>query len=619
MKKFGKLALCLSSMLALVACGNTTSSKVHEEFLGSKNTQTSFEEDYIKAKGTYSTGEKFAVQLIGGIAIAAAGAATDSPATFVSGLVSIINSCNDNLIGNKGPTTADVMNKLKEMDQKLDMIGEKLEKNYNQLSTETVRTQAMVNEVMLEEQEKAISSFNTNYAEKIDDFRRDYSDYLEQSCKAYVKESRVMEFKAKSVSDSYSLVPFIDYENSKEPVYTINVEEFPKAKAYLDKNYDTVGKGFIDRMYEDIEDALNGANLPIAKETAVNLAYANLMERFTRDYYKDNHNKALEIRNLAINYAKQINGKSTKSVAERYVSRMKYMFNFAGEMREPATGALANLAHQLDVNAALAAQACLFAGVNEDEIKDEYLTARDAIRSEYDKLEKYGDNYCFLAEANLGGNFYRAKFDTSYENKGNEPKFKSNFKLERVVAIGKSASYYEEDINKHTFVEPIDHARIVTRMKLMKENGLVPVDMDYIGYLTSAKVMGTALATFTILYNEKWITEDAYRIITGYEVRSLGDGDKNLALECNECGTPGADYFHVGWKGTYKGSRDGGCWKGNIAESTFIDARNGEILDEKKIAAYATYDESHWTWFTDEHWSFVDNPYGNYFFALEKI
>lgn len=622
MKKIGKLALCVSSMLALVACGanNTRSSTVHLN-LDSNNTQTSFEENYIKARGGYSTGEKFAIAIAGGIAVAATGFVTDSPATFVSGLVSIVTSLNDNFMGGKGPTTADVMNKLAEMDTKLDKIGEKLDKNFQQLSTEEVRTQAMVEEVLLEEQNTAIATFRTAYAEKIDDFKRDFSDYLEQSYKAYVKESQVMEFKAKLVTDEYALVPLIDYETSTEPVYTINVEDFPRSKAFLEKNYDTVGKGFMDRFYEDIEDAVSKASLPETMEAgvAVNLAYGNLVERLTRDYYKNNHDKALNIRNMAINYAKQINGKSIKSVAERYVSRMKYMFNFAGEMRESATGALANLAHELDVNTAIAAQACMFAGVSDDEIKAEYITARDAIGLEFDKMAALADNYCFPVKANLGGEFYQAKFETKYTNKGNEPKFNAEFKLRRVTTTNSTVNLHDDDINKHNFVEPIDHTRIATRMSLMKENGLIPADKNYIEYLAGAKIMDDAYRYYNTLIDKKWITDDALRFVTGYEVRNLGDGDKNLALECTECGTPGADYFHVGWKGTYKGSRDGGSWKGKIAESTFVDAATGKALDEKKIAAYATYDESHWTWIHDEHWSFVDNPVGNYFFGLEKI
>ena len=78
----------------------------------------------------------------------------DSPTAIVGGVFSILTAMNDQFNGSSGPTIADVMNKLSEMDSKLDAMNDKLDKNHNELLSEEVRTQAKVDQVLLEEQEE---------------------------------------------------------------------------------------------------------------------------------------------------------------------------------------------------------------------------------------------------------------------------------------------------------------------------------------------------------------------------------------------------------------------------------------------------------------------------------
>ena len=512
------------------------------------------------------------------------------------------------------------MNKLNEMDTKLDNINEKLDRNYEQLSTEEIRTQAKVDQVLLEEQENAISLFNTNYVEKIADYQRDFSDYLEQSYKAYVNDVQISDIYVEKVESGWSLVTTGENPSASAREIKVELSNFVNAKEFLNENYNVVANGFMDKFAEDLEANINENSLPegMKEETLRDFINANIIENFTKKYYEENHAKALEIRNLAINYAKQINGKAVKSIADRYVARMKYMFNFAGEMKKYAIGSIANLAHTLDVNTTLAAQACLYAGVNQDEIREEHVEAREVLKNYFEGVEEMPDNYCFLTNNQLGGNFYRAHFETKFTNKGNDCKFNAEFTLENVDAYRKN--YFEkDDIKQHNFVDQLDHTRIVTRMNLMRTNGLVQSE-DYITYLKDVNVIPfNAYRTYTRLLNDNWLSNDALRFLTGLTTRAMNDSDKNIEMTCNEKGNEKGSYYDVGWRGHYKANNNASSWNGNIAETTYIDATTGQVMQNKTVCAYATYSESHWYWSNDEHYSFLDNVVGNYFFSLEYV
>ena len=173
MKKFTKVLTCVAAMCSLVACGKNNNNKGITLVTDDKAEQLHFEEEYISGKYSYAEGGKFAVSVITNLGTIAAGVAFDSPTSVVGGIFSLLNTFGDNFAGNKGPTIANVMNKLAEMDGKLDAINEKLDKNYSQLATETIRTQAMVDQVLLEEQEEAISKMQ----EAADTYQDDSAAY----------------------------------------------------------------------------------------------------------------------------------------------------------------------------------------------------------------------------------------------------------------------------------------------------------------------------------------------------------------------------------------------------------------------------------------------------------
>ncbi len=620
MKKLVKVITAASAMMMLVGCGQKKGPN-NDPFAEKKDEQLVFEEGYINSHFNYAEGGKFAISVISGIGNIAAGAMFDSPTAIVGGIFSIISAMNDQFNGSSGPTIADVMNKLSEMDSKLDAMNDKLDKNHNELLSEEVRTQAKVDQVLLEQQEQALESFHNLQVIPLENFKRDFSDYIEQSYKSYVATEQTSEiYLSKDEKNQWTLVDVIDEGKPEQTKFSLTINDFKNAKECLENNYNVIVTGFMDNLNKDLDTAIADVSLPngLDKETYRNFVGANIIQRFTKKYYEDNHQKALDLRNLAINYATQISGKSTKSVIERYINRLEYMYNFAGEMKAPLTGIFANLAHNLDVNVAIAAQACLYAEVSQEELRSEFITARDLIRKNFEGFSKLDDRYSFITNTTLASDFYRAYYSTGYVVKGNYPSFKAEFKCEQVSYDG-HVNFKDDDINSHYFVEAADQLRIYARMDIMRKIGVVKAD-TFIAYLAAAKVVSEeAMRTYQRLIEMKWISEDALRILTGIHTRDMNDSDKSLPMTCTDQGNPGGDYFSVGWQGNFRSTHSSDCWHGKMTETTYVDGVTGKVQDEKKVAAYATYSESHWYWGDDEYWSFVDNTAGNYFFILEHV
>ena len=628
-KKFALFFASALTVLSLAACGGTKQEDSSETngfnttLKSGAEQQLEFEENYISKKMTYETGGKFAMSVLTNVGAIAAGAAFSSPTSVVSGIFGILNAVGDNFATSKGPTIKDVMDKLNEMDGKLDTITATLNENYNQLMTESVRTEAAVDKVLLEEQNSAIESFYTNYVMPIENHERDYSDYVEQSLKTYVSKEETSDFYIHKNSDKeWVLNSLVDVESTKEYEFTVTIKDFANSLNFLDKNYGTVTTGFTDRLSEDVESALLTATLPegLDKETARDYVVGNIFETITKKYYEDNHDKALELRNEVINYAKQISGKNTKSVIDRYTSRLEYMYNFGGEIKDTVTDLYSNIMYNLDNNVALAAQACSYASVNPDEIRSEYIDATKTIQNYYSSIKELKDNYCFLTNTLISGGFYRAYFETGYKDKGNHCSFHSSFKFEHVKTNRWGMpETTADDVYKHSYLNETDHLRIAARMKLMRELGLVNPD-NYIKYLVDANILAEdEYNSYEALHTSGWISDDALRFFTGLNIRDMTGSDTGFTLTCNEAGNPGGDYFNVGWTGTFRSARTSGSWSGKIGETTYIDALTGTIQTNKRVAAYATYAESNWYWINDEYWSFVDNLAGNYFFILENV
>ena len=457
-----------------------------DESLTSPDPQLEFEENYIAQDLKWENGGKFVISMLANIGSICAGVEFASPTTVVSGIFGVLQNIGDLFSAAKAPTIGDVLKKLDIMDAKLDQISEKIDENHNQLMNETIRTQALVDQVLLNQMEASIDSFQVDFATPINNFKRDFSDYMQQTYKSYVKSSQLVSmYLSKDKDNNWKVNHLTEEEPGVQTNLTIEIEDFEKSKNNLQENGNIVTKGFMDEFLTDIENSVENSELPegLSKLDARNFAAANIAEHFIKDYYVTNHQKALDLKNMVINYAKKINGTNGTSVVGSYINRLKYMYNFAKECKNINVGIMANLLHELDMNTILAAQACSYAEINNEELITEFSNARKIIRNTIKDFKEIPDNYSFILGNTVTSGFYQAKWETSYTNPGNSCSLHASFLLNKVSG-GYSPKYEKDDIKKHSFIDSTDHTRIVTRWNLLRELGATE-ETSYIEYLVS--------------------------------------------------------------------------------------------------------------------------------------
>lgn len=586
----------------------------------SPNPQVDFEENYISGQFTWEDGGKFIVDVLSNIGNICAGIGFDSPTSAVAGVFGLLQTIGNQFCAS-GPTIKDVMNKLNEMDKKLDAIDEKLDQNFNQLMDEEIRTQAAVDKSILQTMEGQITDFATDYIVPLENYQRDFADYIEQSYKSYVNNEEIVNmYLVKNADNEYRVALVCEEVPASQQLVTINISNWSNAQKYLADHSNTVGEGFLDEVNKDIDTAVSTMTLPtgLTKEDARTFAHGNIIDHFTKKYYQDNHQKALDLRNMFINYAKRISGRLSVSIVNTYISRLQYMYNFASEIKVPSTDILANILGTLDRYAGITAQACAYAETSNTEVSDEYKKAREYVQTTYTAVKEMKDSYSFINSKIMKGGFYQAKYNTYYDNPGNHCSLHANLQFKKVSG-GYKYNYTDDKIENHAYISATEHRKIATRWTLMRQIGLDD-SSAYIYYLCNAGAIDyDSINTYNALVDRCWISNDAYRILTGYTVRDMNDSDRSQGMSCSAQGNPGGDYYTVGNRYNFRQGNDSGSWYGSAIETTYIDAASGSISPEKMVAAWARYAESHWYWRNDEYWAFVDNPAGNYFFALEAV
>lgn len=581
--------------------------------------QLEFEENYVMNKMDISSGVNFVWNVAGNIALIWVAGATGAYTGVVSGIVGVMNTLFSGLGSKNGPTTGDVMNKLDAMDKKIDAISEKIDENFEQLSDSITRVSAKVDEVLLNQHQQNITDFITDYVVPLDNYKRDLGDYIEQSYKQYVsKEEKIDMYFSIDGEGNYNYIPTLKESPTSQTLVSFTIENFPNAQKHLRENGNIVVNGFVDELYKDIDAAIANTTLPKGLDPilARNSASAHIIEEISRKYYQDNHQKALDLKNMMINYSKRISGRlGSASVINDYVSRIQNMYNFASEAKKEFLGLLSNYLSDLDRNIVLAGEACAYAETNNSELAEEYDYARKAIQKMYEDMDKIPDSYSYTSNTVLDSGFYKAMYYTNYTNPGNHATLHADLRFKKVID-GVNGNFEDIDIKKINFVEAEEHNQINTRRELLVQMGEIK-NSGYADYLRSTNVLSSqANNAYFAMLRSGYVGEDAYRFATNLKTRNLQGSDRNMQFSCMNRGCRGSNYFREGWRGNYASYRSSNCWSGKIVESDFIDASTGTLSPIKTVAAYASYYESHWYWVYDELWSFIDNPNGNYMFIL---
>ncbi len=599
-------------------------SKYESEAVLYSDPQTEFEERYAKDKWSWNTGAKFAYQILSNIGMIFVGAAADSPTAIFSAVYSILGTLGDTFFGGGGTTIQDVMNQLKETDRKIDELSARLEKNTQQLASEIVRAETLVDQANLNTLDLAVNDFATNCLAPINNFNRNLADELGSFYRSFVKSSETINLLLSQGDDGkWRSASLMDLDDATTYNFSLTIADFVNAKAHLAEHSDIVVSGFMSELEKDIDSAVEAkSDLPegIDKADLRGFIVSMIYDTFMKQYFSSSEDKAREYRNLIIELSERLLGASGKiSILNTYLSRLQYMYNFASEIKSPIRSLTVNLLETLDMNAARACEACLFAKTNSEELEKDYKSAREAIQNLYKSVSELSDSYSFTTSAKLSGGFYTSEYDPSYSNPGNKCVLNVTFSADKVEMSNGSVKMTKDDMSKHSGISPTQHARIVARWNLLRASGAVDSKLDYAHYLSSVGVIPEAsLDASSTLISLKKASSSSYRILTDdRNERELNSSDSSTILTCVAKGNPDGDYFEL-WKDySYSRTHTSSYWYGKTYEGSFVDASSGVSLGTQKISTWARYAEDHWYWTDDEYWAFTSPSEGSYFFLVD--
>ncbi len=592
---------------------------------GNKDPQAEFEEKYVTKHCTWEDGGKFMFQVVTNVAVMIAGAASDNPAAFMSGLFGIVSSIGENC-SDKDATIKGVMDLLKETDRKVEELSNKIDRNTQLLQDEIVRVNANVDQANLNTLNLAINDFANNALSPITTFNRNLADAMGEYYKDFITKPEKIKLVLSKSGSTYGSTPLCELNDSSVYNFEITLNDFSNAKKFLSSNGNIVKNGFVAELSKDIDSALATAtNIPegLTKESLNDFIRSRIIENFTKEYFSKNKEKAQTYRNLMIEYAERVSGlKGKVSYLTTYLSRLQFMYNFQGEIKNEIRAFCTNLLKTLDMNTALATQACFYAGYDYDELSTVYKSTREKIQNFYETNAKEEDSYSFIAQSALTGGFYQSKYNTSFSNLGNECSLKVTFQTQKVEMKNGAIVRTDEEISKHSGISESNHLRISTRWNLLRKTGSIQdVNDDYIHYLSSNSVISSnAIEACEFLCSAKQADQSSYRILTSSRnERDLNGSDSSLKMKCVGRGNPNGDYFKLDQDYNYRSSQESSCWSGKTFEGSFLSALSGSSLGTEKIASYAKYAESHWYWKNDEHWSFINDEKNNYYFIIESV
>ena len=619
-----------SSNYGMLISSSVTSSKEYimvtkaeNDAMLASDPQATFEENYLKDGDSWEEGGKFVFQIFSNIAMVLVGASSDSPTAILSGVLGVLGTLGDTFLSS-GATIQSVMDQLKETDRKIDELSARLEKNTQQLASEIIRTEALVDQTNLNTLNLAINDFATNCISPINVFNRNLADEVASYYKDFVNASQTVQLVLeKNSKGEYLSTSLTDISETSAYNFSLAIDSFPNAKAHLSSHNNIVEEGFMDELDKDIDAAIEAkTDLPegIDKENLRGFVSAMLYEQFMKQYFSSHREKAQEYQNLVIDFAERVLGSSGKiSILGTYLSRLECMYNFASEIKPLVRALAVNLMEILDMNTARAAEARLFAGDSYATLQSDYLSARKAIQNFYKNVTDMPDSYSFTTSASLTGGFYHAKYNTSYSNLGNHCNLSVTFSAEQVEQKEGSIFRTTDDMSKHTGISPNEHARIVTRWNLLRSSGTVESSGDYIHYLADSNVISsTYIDAAETLISLKSADSSCYRILTNDRTeRDLHNTDSSTSLVCAAKGNLKDDYFELGKTYNYSKVHTDTCWAGKTYEGAFMDASSGASLGTQKICTWARYAEDHWYWKNDEFWSFTNRDAEGYFFLID--
>ena len=557
-----------------------------------------------------------------------------SACTSVYGILSLLNST----FKPAEPSIQDVLNRLDDIDKKLDEITELIKKNQEQLVNEQLYTEAMIDKLTADQYQRDITAFVTDYVNPIDSLQRKHAQYVEASYKNLVKGTPGYINLHFNRNEKNELVLLSQSESGYDAAkinIQVPIEGYNNAKKFLVDHNDIVADGFTAELDKDIDASVEkhyGKEIPsneISKENYrfyVNTAILDEFEknRYTGEYGSEGYKEASEMMDKAITLMKRISGYSTgQSIFDSYFGRVKYMYNFAAECKKYIRNIIANIKFKMESFASMAETACRYAKINASELAKEYDKAIETIDAYHKAYKEMPETRSFITNTTINSQFMWAKYDAWFTNPSENPTFHKQFKTEQVDSFNWNMNIIHKtpiDLASKVLISKLDQSRIYTRYQMLLKAGLTE-KTDYLDYLVeSGGIHQNNYKAQQALIDAKWVGEDSYRILTNFEGITSVTRDDGIIFQCTSQGNPeGDDYFNVGSKYAYQAKEGNEYWSGEKARGQFIDARSTKELPNHLISAYARYSKAKWYMIDNEHWTFSNNPAGTYFYIMYQF
>lgn len=594
-----------------------------------------WEKAYIETKADKGVDPTVPIQIEAYVVKFMIGIATSQPLAIADGVYGLLG-----MIGGAfkpaEPSIADVLEKLAEIDGKLDDLSAEIQKNQRELINEAIYQEAQIDKALIALYQQDYTDYVTNYLDPIDVVERDYSQYLDYKLKQLVKnEPQVINLRYKrNEENKYVQLAGSEANYHDFGILSIDVkaDSYSNAQGFLALHNDTICEGFMDEFNKDIDEIVEkywGKSLPtdqFSKEDYRRAIYNAIIDNFLREefspeYNSDGYKKAQNMIDKAILLMRRVSGVSTgESIIGSVIKRMQVMYNFGYESKAKVTALLANMKYTIEKYLAMTSLAARYAKINQADIATEYDRAIETIQAYSKANDELPDNYCYITNTVIDSGFIWSRYNAEFKNHGEHPDFRKEFVTEKIDYFNRYNGKMERtriDLNKMAIIKPNDQRKIFKRFTLLVQAG-IESEIDYLKYLVKNK--GIDKHSYDIQQNmisSNWMTDDTSRILSEYEgIKTLTEKD-TFNFTCIENGNcEGGEWFVIGKQYKFKGIKDPDCWSGEKATALFIDAHNGTDRESHIISAYAKFsDESFW--YTDnEHWAFSSNPGGSYFYLM---
>ncbi|MCR5350236.1 MAG: hypothetical protein K6E20_04510 [Acholeplasmatales bacterium] len=579
--------------------------------------QTQFEDDIIKGMAGWDVA-KMAIDIASAYASIIIGAYTGQALAISGGIFSIISTMGGKFFDNS-PSISDVMNRLDNIEQKIDQIADTINQNQQELLDVLARQEAMIDELLLNQYTQNITNYNNDKINPIETFNISYKDKVEQALKSYLEEGKTISVYYNSNNELVFTSGLSETEMASFTKVEYTIDNFESALANLEKHNNIVTDELPTEMKKDIKKYLPTGTQNL--DSVTNNVYLTIMDNISYTVLSADtmHDSIVQLMANTKFLCQAISGANGDSILNSYSGRLKHIYNFAIEYKPVARSLLASIRFTLDQYYNLAQTCCLAQKINCKDMADAYTAAANYIKSYYDNAFDMPDNYSFAANRVVKGDLIGAYYNTWYTNPGNDPSFHAQLIFKNNIRITHTGACTTDgdtvNIGSFNIIDQNLYKAIGRRYIIQRSMGLTE-HTSFSDYMGNIGTFDAKYKDYKYLAMANIVPQNA-NFVVDMSDRDLNSGDTGLLLYCQAKGNPDGYYYRVGMQYNYRCHDTADCWSGHLTYASLITGDTGtNYLTNQNLIAYARYDESHWYWIDDEYYSFVTHDVGTFFYIL---